>query len=170
LDGVEIMMNMYNLFSVNVFHGKIIIPINTHKKILNFVEKNYEEKDTFSCISGFQYHGDFNGKQELNKVINKYVSMSHCLEVDHGWLNVLKNKSYNKPHLHAGDRVEMSAVLYLSNENNNITFVKNNESFEIKPNLFDCIIFPYDLIHYVLPEQKIEERICYAFNLKKLKC
>ena len=137
------MSNTYNLFSVNVFHGKIIIPVNIHKNILNFVEKNYEEKNTISCVNGFQYHEDFNGKKELNKIINK-------------------------PHCHSSDNTVMAAVLYLSNENNNITFTRCGEVFEIKPKLFDYLIFPENLLHYVLPEQRTEKRICYAFNLKQI--
>ena len=37
-----------------------------------------------------------------------------------------------------------------------------------KPKLFDFIIFPDDLVHYVLPEKRNKKRICYAFNLIKL--
>ena len=159
-------MHVYSLFSVNVFQGKIIIPINIHKKILNFLEKNYEEKNTISCINGFQYHQDFKGKKELNKIIDKHMFSTHHLNISHAWLNVLENQSYNKPHNHAGDRIKMAGVLYLSHENNNINFIRDNEVFEIKPKIFDYLIFPFDLLHYVLPEQRIEKRICYAFNLR----
>lgn len=162
------MSNTYNLFSVNVFHGKIIIPVNIHKNILNFVEKNYEEKNTISCVNGFQYHENFNDKKKLNEIINKHVASIYRLSIIHGWLNVLKNKSYNKPHCHSSDNTVMAAVLYLSNENNNITFTRCGEVFEIKPKLFDYLIFPENLLHYVLPEQRTEKRICYAFNLKQI--
>ena len=86
------MSNTYNLFSVNVFHGKIIIPVNIHKNILNFVEKNYEEKNTISCVNGFQYHENFNDKKKLNEIINKHVASIYRLSIIHGWLNVLKNR------------------------------------------------------------------------------
>tara|TARA_R110000772_G_scaffold198876_1_gene309555 strand:- start:635 stop:1117 length:483 start_codon:yes stop_codon:yes gene_type:complete len=159
------MIHTYNLFAVNVFQSKIIVPINTYKKILNFVEEKYEEKDTISCVNGFQYHENFNGKKELDKIINKHIFNIYNLKIIHGWLNVLKNQSYNKPHVHLADYIKMAGVLYLSNENNNINFARDNNIFEIKPKLFDCLIFPNNLLHYVLPEQRAEKRICYAFNL-----
>jgi hypothetical protein len=59
-------------------------------------------------------------------------------------------------------------VFYLSNENNNIIFTRDNETFSFQPTIFDFLIFPYNLVHYVLPEKRKEKRICYAFNLKTL--
>lgn len=159
------MFNTYSLFSVNIFQGKIIVPIDLHKKILNFIEEKYEQKDTISCVNGFQYHEDFNGKKELNEIINKHMFSMYRLKIIHSWLNVLKNESYNKPHFHNGDTIKKAGVLYLSAENNNINFTRGTELFEIKPKMFDYLIFPSDLLHYVLPEQRIEKRICYAFNL-----
>jgi len=160
------MSNTYNLFAVRLFHGKIIVPVDIHKKILKYIEENYKEQNTISCVDGFQYHGNFNGKKELNKIIDNYVSSVYHLKLMFGWLNVLKNKSYNKPHNHIGKDVKMAGVLYLSNNNNNINFARDNDVFEIKPKLFDYLIFPYDLLHYVLPEERKETRVCYAFNLK----
>ena len=163
------MLHTYSLFSVNVFHGKIIIPLETYKKILNFVEKNYEAKDVFSCVEGFQYHDNFNGKKELNKLINNHIAIMHQLKITHGWLNVLKNKSYNKPHFHTGNDIKASGVMYFSSNNNNINFVGNEDVFEIRPKLFEYLIFPHNLLHYVLPEDRQEDRICYAFNLESLR-
>ena len=39
---------------------------------------------------------------------------------------------------------------------------------EISLIAIDFLIFPYGLVHYVLPEERKEKRICYAFNLKTL--
>ena len=64
-----------------------------------------------------------------------------------------------------GNNVSHSAILYLSNENNNINFTKDSNVFEIKPKMFDLLIFPCDLLHYVLPEKRNEKRISYAMNL-----
>ena len=117
------MLHTYNLFSVSVFQGKIIVPLETHKKILNYVEKNYEEKDFISCVDWFQYNGDFSGKKELNKLINDQMATMYQLKISNAWLNVLKNKSYNKPHYHTGHDIRDSGVMYLSSQNNNINFV-----------------------------------------------
>ena len=45
---------------------------------------------------------------------------------------------------------------------------KDYNYFKIEPKLFDYLLFPHDLIHYVLPEERSQKRICYAFNLKNL--
>ena len=81
----------------------------------------------------------------------------------------MKNKSYNKPHYHTGHDIRASGVMYLSSQNNNINFARDTEVFEIRPKLFDYLVFPFNLLHYVLPEERQEARICYAFNLESLK-
>jgi len=159
------MINTYNLFTVRVSHGKLPIPIDIYKKVLKFVEENYKTEDNISCVSGFQYHETFEGKKDLNQFINNYLNNVYYVKIIHSWLNVLENNSYNKPHSHTGDGIKYAGVLYLSDANNNIIFSKNSEVFEVKPKLFDYLIFPFDLLHYVLPEKRKEKRICYAFNL-----
>lgn len=159
------MINSYNLFAVPMTHGRMPIPINIHKKVLKFVEENYKQEDTISCVKGFQYHNDFNGKKELDNFINNYLGNVHKLNIKYSWLNVLDNESYNTPHSHVGDHVTHAGVLYLSNTSNNIHFARDSDTFEIKPKLFDYLVFPFNLLHYVLPEKRSEKRICYAFNL-----
>lgn len=163
------MLNTYDLFITRVVHGKLPIQIDLHKKIKSFVDNNYLEENKISCVNGFQFHGDFDGKEELDNNLNNYFNNFIGMKIYHRWLNVLGNSSYNFPHSHGGDNVSHSGVFYLSHENNNIHFSKDNEYFEIKPKLFDFLIFPYNLIHYVLPENRPEKRICYAFNLTKTK-
>jgi len=162
------MINTYNLFAVQMSHCKLPLDIDTHKKIISFVENEYKEGDKISCRKGFQFHGDFNGKKELNLFLNKYLRNTFSLEINYSWLNVLGNNSYNNPHSHNGDKVHFSAVYYLSNINNAITFVKEDDTFEVEPKIFDLLIFPYNLVHYVLPEKRLEKRICYAFNMSKI--
>tara|TARA_Y100000004_G_scaffold187894_1_gene241276 strand:+ start:599 stop:1087 length:489 start_codon:yes stop_codon:yes gene_type:complete len=162
------MINVYNLFAVPMTHGTVPVPINIHKKIIKFVEDNYKSEDNISCVKGFQYHNNFDGKKELNNFIDTYLKNVHHLEIASAWINVLDNESYNTPHSHAGNQVTHAGVLYLSNNNNNINFARDNETFQIKPKLFDYLIFPYNLLHYVLPEKRLEKRVCYAFNLRRI--
>jgi hypothetical protein len=163
------MLNTYDLFITRVIHGKLPIQINLHKKIKYFVDNNYLEENKISCINGFQFHENFDGKEELNYNLNNYLNNFLNMKIYNSWLNILGNNSYNFPHSHGGDNVDYSGVFYLSNENNNLHFARNNETFEIKPKLYDVLIFPSDLVHYVLPENRPEKRICYAFNLTKIK-
>jgi len=163
------MINTYDLFATRVVHTKVPIPIDIHKKIISFVEDKYKEENTVSCIKGFQFHEDFNGKKELDHVLNAYLKNFLYIKIAYSWLNVLHNQSYNKPHSHNGTDVQFAGVFYLSHENNNIHFAKDSETFEIKPKLFDLIVFPFHLLHYVLPEERVGKRICYAFNLEIIK-
>jgi hypothetical protein len=163
------MINTYSLFAVPVIHGKIIIQHNLHQKIIKYVEENYVAKDFVSCRNGFQQHENFNGKKELDNILNKYFFKTLHLKIIHAWLNVLSSNSYNRPHFHMGDNVSQSGVFYLSRDNNNINFSREGDTFEIKPSLYDYLVFPHSLIHYVLPAERNDKRICYAFNLTTIK-
>tara|TARA_R110000737_G_C14342891_1_gene443647 strand:- start:64 stop:558 length:495 start_codon:yes stop_codon:yes gene_type:complete len=162
------MINVYNLFAVRMVHCKLLIPLDLHKKIILFSENKYKECDTISCVKGFQFHKDFKGKKELDSILDNYMMITHRLKINHSWLNVLGNDSLNLPHKHEGNDVIYSAAYYLSNDNSIITFVKDDEIFEIKPKMFDLLIFPHNLVHYVLPGKKSDKRICYSFNLEKI--
>ena len=162
------MINTYNLFAVQMTHCKLPLDIHIHKKIISFVEDEYKEEDTVSCKKGFQFHGDFNGKKELDSFLDMFLRNNFKVEIHYSWLNVLGSNSYNRPHSHNGDGVEYSAVYYLSSENNNITFTRGDQTFDIEPKMFDLLIFPFQLVHYVLPEKRSQKRICYAFNLRKI--
>ena len=159
------MINTYNLFAVPLIHGKLIIQPFLHEKIISFIDNNYTEKDLISCVKGFQFHEDFKGKKEINKIINKFLFRTFNCCINNSWLNILGDYSYNNPHNHVGDNIKFAGVLYLSSENNNINFTKDGQTFSLEPKLFDIIIFPYDLIHYVLPEKRKNKRICYSFNI-----
>ena len=68
-----------------------------------------------------------------------------------------------------GDNVFQSGVFYLSRDNNNINFFRDGDTFEITPSLYDYLVFPHSLVHYVLPAERNDKRICYAFNLTTIK-
>ena len=162
------MINVYDLFAVKLVHCKVPIPLDLHKKIISFVENKYKEDNTVSCVKGFQFHKNFNGKEELDNFLIIYLRNNFHLQIIYSWLNVLGSDSRNEPHKHSGEGTMFSAGFYLSNVNNKIVFVKDDKTFEIEPKIFDLLIFPYDLVHYVLPEKRSDKRICYAFNLKQI--
>tara|TARA_R100001463_G_scaffold49309_3_gene99023 strand:- start:2635 stop:3123 length:489 start_codon:yes stop_codon:yes gene_type:complete len=162
------MINTYSLFAAHITHCKIPIPVSLHKKFILFAENNYMEEQKMSCTKGFQFHGEFDGKKQIIKHLDNFLKNNLNLKICYSWLNVLGNNSYNKPHYHLGTTVTHSGVFYLSPNNNNIHFARDTDTFEIKPKLFDILIFPHNLIHYVLPEDRIEKRICFAFNLENV--
>jgi hypothetical protein len=159
------MINTYNLFAVQLTQAKLFLPPVLHKKILSFIDKNYTEKDLVSCKKGFQFHKDFEGKKEMNELLNKFLLKTFNCYILSSWLNILGDYSYNTPHFHTGNSIALSGVFYLSNQNNNIHFTQNGQVFSLEPKLFDILIFPYNLVHYVLPEERKDKRICHAFNL-----
>jgi hypothetical protein len=159
------MISTYNLFVTHLSHGKLPLPVKLHKKIISYAKDSYEEKNFISCIKGYQFHGNFDGKKDLEDILNNYFNRVFRLNISSGWLNILGNDSYNSPHHHNGTGGDFSGVYYMSNENNNINFTKDGDVFEIKPKIFDYLIFPSSLVHYILPENRKEKRICYAFNL-----
>ncbi len=165
------MINTYNLFATPVVHGKFAISPILHKKILTYVEKEITSPTicTRSVINGHQFHAGFDGKEEIDSQLNTFFANNFSLTIEHSWLNILTGNSYNAPHSHGGEQVTSSVVFYLSQNNNNITFVKDDKTFEIKPKLFDYLLFPCELVHYVLPEERPEPRVCYAFNLKPIR-
>ena len=69
------MINVYNLFAVPMTHGTVPVPINIHKKIIKFVEDNYKSEDNISCVKGFQYHDNFDGKKCADKVLELYQKL-----------------------------------------------------------------------------------------------
>jgi hypothetical protein len=162
------MLHTYDLFITRIVHGKLPISVELHKKIKLFVDNNYSEENKLSSINAFQFHNDFVGKKELIEILNNYFRNFLQIEICYSWLNVLGNNSYNFPHTHSGAGVTHAGVFYLSPENNNLHFAKDDNHFEIKPTLYDFLIFPSHLIHYVLPENRVEKRICFSFNLNKI--
>ena len=164
------MINTYNLFAIPVFHGKLPVPVKIYNKILKYTDENCTDdkvKDTISCVKGFQIHDEFDGKKELHIFLHNYLRNIYSFKPLNGWLNILGKGSYNKPHTHIGDEITHGGVLYLSNNSDSIYFTRDHEVFEIKPKIFDYVIFPWYLLHYVLPVDRSGKRISYAFNLKK---
>ena len=162
------MLKTYHLFTKVLIHTKLPIFTGLHKKILNFVDKNYENEKVdkhCSIINGMQYHKDFDGKDELNMEINRQCLLLTSLKPTRCWLNVIDNKAHNVPHHHQNEPNEMSGVYYLSANNSTITFTQMGEIFELVPQQFDLILFPSDLVHYVFPSESKEKRISYSFNL-----
>ena len=162
------MLTHHDLFSVRVTQAKFPVQIDLLKKIHKHVDENFvaNEGRFVSNYFGYQYHDDFEGKKELDETLNNFSQLHLNLNLRNAWLNVLQGDAYNTPHYHEGNT---SAVLYLSENNNNITFVRDDKISNFKPKMFDLLIFPANLVHYVLPTENKDRRISYAMNLVKRK-
>ena len=125
--------------------------------------------DLHQHVNGFQEHENFDGKEELNEILNTFLRIHFKQEIEHGWLNVLNKNGDNAPHQHLGDNVINSGVLYLSNNNSAITFMRDTQIFSFYPKLFNLLIFPKELIHQVSPHLTDEVRISYGINLRNIR-
>jgi len=163
------MINTYQLFSVPLIETKLIIQIPLLNKIQNWCKENNKNENFISLRGGYQEHTDFDGKEELDEIINSFLRIHMKEEIMHSWLNVLNKNGDNIPHRHTGDNIKSSAVLYLTNNNSAINFMRDSQIFSIYPKLFDFLIFPHDLIHQVSPHLNDEIRISYAINTKGIK-
>jgi hypothetical protein len=163
------MINSYQLFSVSVIETKIIIQAPLLKKVINWCEKNNKTENYISIRGGFQEHENFDGKKELDQILNCFLRVHMREEIAHGWLNVLNKNGDNIPHRHSGDIIKNSGVLYLTNNNSAISFIKDSQVYSFYPKLYDFIFFPHDLIHQVSTHTEDKFRISYAINTKNIK-
>jgi hypothetical protein len=83
------MINTYHLFSVPVIETKIVLQTSLLNKIKNWCQKNNKKEDFISIRGGFQEHKNFDGKEELDDVLNCFFKMNMKEEIMHSWLNVL---------------------------------------------------------------------------------
>ena len=64
------LLNRYDLFAETVFHLECIVQHDVHSKVLKYVEENFKRSpNSVSNIGGFRSQDDFDGKQELIKII-----------------------------------------------------------------------------------------------------
>ncbi len=162
------MINTYNLFAVPVTETTIVIQTPLLNKITNWCEENKKNTDFISVRNGFQEHGNFDGKEELDDILNTFLRLHFKQEIDHSWLNVLNKNGDNVPHVHLGDKIVSSGVFYLSRNNSAITFMRNEDIFSFYPKLFNLLIFPKKLIHQVSPHLTDELRISYSINMRSI--
>ena len=162
------MINTYNLFAVPVTETTIVIQTPLLNKITNWCEENKKNTDFISVRNGFQEHGNFDGKEELDDILNTFLRLHFKQEIDHSWLNVLNKNGDNVPHVHLGDKIISSGVFYLSRNNSAITFMRNEDIFSFYPKLFNLLVFPKKLIHQVSPHLTDELRISYSINMRSI--
>lgn len=160
------------LFPIPLYiERNFIITEELHNKIIKFSSELQIEPRVVSVHNGTQEHKTFNGDVEIRNVLNEFLKTNFNTEVAHQWLNVISENGFNVPHTH-GNTNTMSGVLYLTKENSNIIFYggfgRKDDITEIKPQLFDLIIFPSYLTHLVAPSLSKSKRISLAFNTKEL--
>jgi hypothetical protein len=160
------------LFAIPLFIEKnFVIPEELHNKIIKFSSELEIQPRVISVHNGTQEHKSFDGDVEIRNVLDEFLKINFNTEVSHQWLNVISENGFNVPHTH-GNTNKMSGVFYLTKENSNIIFYggfgRKDNITEIKPELFDLIIFPSYLTHLVAPSLSKSKRVSLAFNTKEL--
>jgi hypothetical protein len=106
--------------------------------------------------------------------IEKVVGDIFKFKVNEWWYNINPKGAWNTPHTHPD--CDFALVLYLTDSDrllqlqNPFPQRKNTggDHIGINANKGDIIIFPSDLVHYVKPNQREEDRISISMNLRLL--
>jgi hypothetical protein len=160
------------LFPIPLYiERNFIIAEELHNKIIKFSSELEIQPRVISVHNGTQEHKSFDGDVEIRNLLDQFLRINFNTEVSHQWLNVISENGFNVPHTHCNTNT-MSGVLYLTKENSNIIFCggfsRKDNITEIKPELFDLIIFPSYLTHLVAPSLSKSRRVSLAFNTKEL--
>ena len=110
---------------------------------------------------------------EGKKYINNVVGDIFKFKVEGWWYNINGQGDWNSPHTHPN--VNMALVLYVTDSDGLLTFMNPHpmrliddqpvDYAAIKANKGDIIMFPSDLVHYVLPNPRKEDRISISMNI-----
>ena len=154
------------------------------------VKKKYTSK-TYSNQGGYQSPNiaweDFH--PEGIKYVNTTLSnIFKDIKVQGWWFNINSQGHWNIPHTHPGS--DLALVLYLTDSDGLLQLVNphshrlvnesrystdkdsdghwscNFSDVGMKANKGDIVIFPSDLVHYVMPNPREEDRISVSMNLQ----
>ena len=108
------------------------------------------------------------GREYIDKVVGDIFEK---FEVTHWWYNINPKGAWNTAHTHPG--VDYALVLYVTDSDGVLTLMSPHHSRiqdgshgGIHAKKGDIIIFPFDLIHYVMPNPREEDRISISMNLQ----
>ena len=127
------------------------------------------------AFSWDQFHPD--GIEYLNKILSDVFKPTPLSKYDgrysiqNWWYNINSKGNSNMPHVHPA--TDCALVFYLTDSDNKLIlinsvqrqYVELNECFIPQANKGDVIIFPADVLHYVLPNDKEDDRICISMNI-----
>ena len=88
------------------------------------------------------------------------------------WYNINGKGHWNGPHTHP--KCDYALVWYLTDSNGLLNLlspftqraIQKGDNINIHGKKGDIIIFPSDIIHFVLPNPKEEDRVCISMNLR----
>ena len=110
--------------------------------------------------------------------IDKVVGDIFKFKVESWWYNINGQGHWNVPHIHAGS--DLALVLYVTDSDGLLNLMSphpmrlldsedyggEGDHMRVNANKGDILIFPADLVHYVMPNQREEDRISISMNLQ----
>jgi uncharacterized protein (TIGR02466 family) len=111
------------------------------------------------------------GIELINKTVDNAIERN--FEIIGWWYNINGKGDYNTPHTHPGS--DLALVLYLTETDGLLYFVNpfshrkmelDNTAFSPHTKKGDILIFPADLLHFVKPNQREEDRVSISMNLQ----
>ena len=105
--------------------------------------------------------------------INKIVGDIFKFKVESWWYNINGQGHWNSPHTHPNS--DLALVLYLTDSDGLLQLMspfsqriieRSGDHVNIDAKKGDILMFPSDINHYVLPNQREEDRISISMNLQ----
>ena len=94
-------------------------------------------------------------------------------KVESWWYNINGQGHWNSPHTHPNS--DLALVLYLTDSDGLLNLMspfsqriikRSGDHIKVNANKGDILMFPSDLVHYVMPNQREEDRISISMNLQ----
>ena len=173
----------HNIFSTPVCHiegapQQLVDDLYKHTSIIKENIHQYQALEA-SNQGGYQTTQfpwrDFHpaGIEYIENVVNNIFSPKEPADIGGWWYNINPKGSWNVPHNHAG--ADYALVFYLTDTEDRLVLMNPNPRFVHSvisqdtniphTNKGDVIIFPADVLHYVLPNDKEDDRICISMNI-----
>jgi len=167
-------MTKYEIFPTPVWHiegAPQLLVDKLYQGAYSCRSRNDMESLSISNIGGYQSPGlifkDFHpqGIEYVNKILG---DIFENFRVQTWWYNINSKGDFNKPHIHAAS--DYALVWYLTDNEEKLVLMNPSQrinSHDIMPPCLkgDILIFPADIMHYVLPNDKEDDRICISMNI-----
>ena len=121
-----------------------------------------------SLIGWKNFHPE--GREYIEKILKE--NFKEQIQVISWWININGKGHWNTPHTHSN--ADFALVLYLTDSDGLLRFMsphhmrlqEDNGYATIDAKKGDILMFPSDIIHYVTPNPKEEDRISISMNLQ----
>tara|TARA_B100000427_G_C15396145_1_gene545531 strand:- start:351 stop:875 length:525 start_codon:yes stop_codon:yes gene_type:complete len=148
---------------------------NLYNKGLEIKQQGYNDKER-SNQGGYQtkqldfeeFHPE--GIEYLNGIISKTFKSPNW-KIIAWWYNINPKGSWNAAHTHQG--VDLVLIWYLTDSYSTLNLmnpsrlkVYTESNLTIDSHKGDIIIFPADIVHYVMPNPKETDRMSISMNLQ----